>query len=90
MKTLFVLLAVVIVAVGCTQQQRAKTFGGTASEILPPNQKLMNVTWKDDHLWFLLRPMNANDVAESYQFKESANWGLLNGTVTITETKTIK
>lgn len=72
---------------GCTQQQRARNFGGTASENLPPNRKLVNLTWKETHLWILTRPMTANDVAETYEFKESSSMGLVNGTVIIKETK---
>ncbi len=72
----------------CTQQQRAKSFGGTATEKLPDNRKLITVTWKDAHLWYLTRPMTAADTAVTYEFKESSSYGLLNGTVIITETKT--
>jgi hypothetical protein len=72
---------------GCTQQERAKNYGGTAVEVLPAQRKLINVTWKDDHLWYLTRPMVSNDVAETYEFKESSSYGLLNGTVVIKETK---
>ncbi len=76
-----------IMLAGCTAQQRAKDFGGTATETLPPNQKLVNVTWKETHLWILTRPMHTNEVAEFYTFKESSSWGILNGTVNISETK---
>ena len=74
-------------AIGCTQNQRAKSFGGTATENLPAGQKLVNATWKEDHLWYLTRPMHTNDVAENYTFKESSSWGILQGTVILKETK---
>lgn len=72
----------------CTEQQRAKKYGGTATENLPANQKLVTVTWKETNLWYLTRPMSATDVAETYEFKESSNFGILNGKVIIKETKT--
>lgn len=43
------LLIVASLAVfGCTQQQRAKNLGGTAVVELPPGQKLVVATWKND------------------------------------------
>lgn len=54
---------------------------------LEPNQKLVEVTWKNDSLWFLTKNMQEDDVAESYKFYEKDTLGLLEGSVHITETK---
>ena len=54
---------------------------------LEPNQKLEEITWKDDSLWYLTRPMTEDDIAETHVFKQSSNWGVLEGTVTIVESK---
>lgn len=35
---------------------------------LPANQKLVMITWKDDSLWYLTKPMTEEDVAETYTF----------------------
>lgn len=89
MKRLMCLAAVVatIAVAGCTANSRARTFGGTATENLPKGQKLVNMTWKDDHLWILTRPMTDADVAQTYQFVESSSWGLMNGKVIVIEAK---
>ena len=42
---------------GCTENIRAKQFGGSQTINLPASQKLLNVTWKDGDLWVLFRPM---------------------------------
>ena len=77
-----------IAVVGCTQQTRAKKFGGTATIDLPAGRKLVTVTWKgESHIWYLTRPMTATDTAETYEFKESSSWGFIEGTVVIKETK---
>jgi hypothetical protein len=81
---LFVLMAGLA---SCTQNERAKYFGGNATFNLPPGQKLVNVTWKDDHLWYLTKPMTTNDVVETYTFKEKSSHGLMEGSVTLIETK---
>ena len=72
---------------GCTQQERAKTFGGTAKVAISPGQKLVTATWKDAEIWYLTRPMHPGEQAETYTFKESSTLGIMEGTVIITETK---
>ncbi len=79
---------VMSIALGsCTQNQRAKKFGGNAELTLPKGQKLMTVTWKDANLWYLTRPMNEGDSAEVYTFHEESSYGVLEGTYTIREVK---
>lgn len=72
---------------GCTQNQRAKNFGGTSNVQLPAGNKLVCATWKENHLWYLYRPMRTNEVAETSTLKESSSWGVLQGTVIFTESK---
>ena len=40
---------------GC--QSVTKNYGGKTTVKLEPNQKLEEITWKDDSLWYLTRPM---------------------------------
>jgi hypothetical protein len=72
---------------GCTENSKAKTFGGTARLTLPAGQKLINATWKDDDFWYLTRPMHEDEFPEVYTFKEESSLGVLEGTYIITETK---
>ncbi len=83
----FFCIIILINIVSCTQQQRAKQFGGTTVENLSPGRKLINLSWKDSHLWILTRSMTVSDVAEVYEYKESSRLGILNGIVIIKETK---
>lgn len=71
----------------CTQQSRAKEWGGTATIDLPKGQKLVTVTWKQAEVWYLTRPMNSLDSVETYTFKESSSFGIMEGEVIIKETK---
>lgn len=70
---------------GCTENIRAKAFGGESNITLKCNQKLFDVTWKAANLWYATRPMRAGEEAEAYSFAESSSWGMLEGTVTFTE-----
>ena len=54
---------------------------------LEPNQKLEEITWKYDSLWYLTRPMTDDDIAETHTFKESSLFGICEGTVIIREHK---
>jgi len=87
MKKLFLLFVFVLTLVSCTKNQRAKQWGGTADVTVEPNHKVVNVTWKDNDLWILVKPMAPNDVPETYMFYEKSSWGILNGKYVIKETK---
>lgn len=71
---------------GC-QQGVAKSFGGSMTMELEPNTKLEMITWKDDSLWYLTKPMTETDIAETHTFRQSSEFGIFEGTVTIIETK---
>lgn len=64
-----------------------KNWGGDMTINLKPNQKLEEITWKDDSLWYLTRPMTEDDIAETHTFQQQTDFGVFEGTVTIVETK---
>jgi hypothetical protein len=85
---LFVMVSPIALAFGaasCTEQGRAKNWGGTMTETLPAGQKLINATWKGEDLWLLTRPARAGESPETYTFKGHGSIGILNGTVIIVE-----
>ncbi len=90
MVTLFLcvpVLILVLVLTSCTDQQMAKKYGGTANIQLQQGEKLVMITWKADNLWILTRPMTDADKAETYTFRESSSFGLIQGKIFITEKK---
>lgn len=87
-KLLSILLVVVIIStilVGC--QSATRSFGGSMTIELEPNEKLEMITWKEDSLWYLTRPMREDEEAETHVYKQSSEFGVFEGTVTIVETK---
>jgi hypothetical protein len=80
-----VLLGLTLLLTGCNEA--ARSFGGTMTLKLEKNQKLEMITWKEDSLWYLVRPMRDGESAETYEFKEDTTTGLLEGTVIIVEQK---
>ncbi len=81
------MLGISVLLGNCTQNQKAKDYGGTAKLELPVNQKLIVVTWKDSDLWYLTREMVKGDTAITYTFQEKSSWGVWNGTYIISEKK---
>lgn len=71
----------------CGCQEITRNFGGTTEIDLEPGLKLEEITWKDDDLWYLTRPMTDGDIAETHTFEESSLWGICEGTVIIREHK---
>lgn len=71
---------------GC-QQANARNFGGDIILSLEPDQKLEMITWKDNDLWYLTRPMREDEMSEVHTFQQSSEFGVLEGTVTVIETK---
>lgn len=76
-----------VVLAGCTENQRARNFGGKASVDVQKGQKVLTVTWKDDDLWILTRPMREDEKPEVLTFKQDSSFGTLSGEVTIVEQK---
>lgn len=88
MKKLTIIATITVAAfalTACTQNQRARQFGGTARIDLPPRKKLVNATFKQDDLWILTRDAKQGEKPERYEFVENSSWGILEGTVIITE-----
>ncbi|UGO51021.1 signal peptide-containing lipoprotein [Bacillus phage vB_BanS_Nate] len=88
MKKFLVGLALVVGLTGLTGCQMAtRKMGGSYDVNLPKGEKLVNVTWKESSLWYMTRPMTPEDKVETYKFKEDSTFGVMEGTVTIKESR---
>lgn len=87
MKLKLLLIVIGICSLSCTENTRAKKFGGTMTVDLPPNTKLLNVTWKEGEMWYLCRPMREQEAPENYTFQEKSGLGIMEGKVIFTESK---
>jgi hypothetical protein len=86
MKKIFILILISVGFVSCTDNEMARKYGGSETIKLPIGKKLVNITWKEDHLWLLTTDMKPGDSSQTYQFKEKSSWGIVEGTITIVET----
>ena len=76
-------IATSLLTTGC--QSVTKNYGGTTEITLDPGLKLEEITWKNNSLWYLTRPMRDDETAETHTFSESSNLGVFEGTVIIIE-----
>lgn len=68
---------VAISLISCTQNQRARSFGGDEEVKLNPNEILINSTWKKDDLWILTQ----DTITKRKYFRESSSFGILEGSI---------
>lgn len=58
-----------------TANWRAKNWSGTAYVNLTSNQEFINITWKDESIWYLIRDRDTGN----YEFIEKTPLGILPG-----------
>lgn len=87
MKKFIVILISLICLCSCTEQIRTRQFGGEMTIDLPAGQELMMVTWKEDDLFYLTRPMAPDYVPVTKTFRESSSWGVMESTVYFKESR---
>jgi hypothetical protein len=83
----FLFTIITISLCSCTDNQRVKGWGGTATLDLPAGEKLINITWKNAEVWYLTRDMTPTDTAITYKFSEKSSFGISEGTYIIKEHK---
>lgn len=83
------LLGLFSLLTGCTQQERVKLFGGVMTLDLPCDTKLFEITWKDNNLWYAVRPMTPADSVTTYVFQESSSFGVNEGKVVVRECRVL-
>jgi uncharacterized lipoprotein YehR (DUF1307 family) len=77
MKKIFVIAIAAMSLASCTDNERARRFGGTEEVKLKPNEVVLNVTWKENEMWICTKDTTTNTV----YFREKSSWGVMEGTV---------
>ena len=81
-KIILIFTAIIcIVLTSCTRQQMTREFGGKMEIKLPAGQELMMVTWKENDLFYLTRPMSPDYMPVSSSF------GIMESTVLFIESR---
>jgi hypothetical protein len=78
MKKLLGIVGLVVLS-ACTDNSRARRWGGTEEVALKPNEIVLGVTWKGDEMWILTK----DTVTGVSYFREKSSWGVLEGTIVL-------
>lgn len=74
-------------SLSCTENSRAKKYGGTATLEVPCGERVTNITWKDDQLWYSTVPMEDDYIPKTQTFREESSFGIIKGKYVLIETK---
>lgn len=77
MKKIFIISSLALLFASCTENIRARKFGGTEEVKLKPNEKVLNVTWKETQMWILTQ----DTVTGITYFREKSSLGIVEGVV---------
>jgi hypothetical protein len=85
-KTLLGLFAITLL-ISCTDNNKARMWGGTETIQLEPGKRLVNITWKGDKgstsLWMLTKQDTTKP--STYLFEEKSSFGIMEGKVIVIE-----
>ena len=85
MKKIFLVLTILLALGLSSCNYCTRKWGGSQTVYLEPGEKLVEVTWKESSLWYLVEPMEEDYVPKTKTFKENSNAGAFEGTVTFIE-----
>lgn len=71
--------------IGCTENQRARKFGGTMTLDIEKGRKVITVSFKEADLWVLTREARADEKPEELHLTEKSNFGLMEGKIILKE-----
>lgn len=82
MKKLLAIFTVILL-ISCTENNRARNWGGDETIQLDQGIRLVTTTFKGNDLWILVK--KDTTIPNTYYFKEKSNFGVMEGQVIIIE-----
>ena len=79
MKKLLFITAFIMIISSCTENERAKNWGGSTSIELQKNEVLLEITWKEDNMWVL----TTDTLTDTSYFREMSSFGMMEGEIMI-------
>ena len=86
MNQILSLLVLIVLLMSCTQNQRARNWGGEEKIELEKGRRVVNISWHDDDIWILTEEMDSSKTPRTLEFIEKSSF-MLDGKVIIVESK---
>lgn len=81
---ILIILVIASCCFSCTENQRVKYWGSTATINLKENQRIISCSWKDEQLWYLYVEDSTIKPRTLY-YHEKSNYGNVEGTYKFVE-----
>lgn len=84
------IIAVIIISLSlssCTENYRARKFGGTTTINVERGKKVMMATWKEDDLFYMTEDMEEDYIPHNKELIESSSWGVIESKVIFKESR---
>lgn len=85
-KILFVFITCMVL-MSCSKQAITRRYGGNMTVNLKPGERLIEATWKENSVWYLVEPMDSDYKPKTKVFKENSALGIVEGSITFVETR---
>ena len=85
--TVIVSIVIVFSFLSCTENQRARIFGGTAIVNVEPGKKVIMATWKNEDLFYMVEDMDSDYVPHEKTLIESSSFGVIESKVIFKESR---
>ena len=76
-KIILVLSLATLIFASCTENARARHWGGTEKIELKKHEVLLNATWKESNLWVLTQ----DTITKVNHFREHSSYGVMEGEI---------
>lgn len=86
-KILFIFIACICMSLMSCEQPIARRYGGNMTVNLNAGERLVEVTWKENSIWYLVEPMDSDYKPKVKVFKENSVLGIAEGSITFIESK---
>lgn len=87
MKKYWILFVLALVLSSCTENARARSYGGKQSISIEKGMKVVSASWKEGDVWILTRPMKSDEQPETLKYVEKSNLGVLEGEIDFVESR---
>ena len=85
--SIVIAISILFGASSCTENQRARTFGGTSTIQVEKGKKVMMATWKGEDLFYMVEDMEDDYVPHNKELIESSSWGVIESKVIFKESR---